>query len=263
MCALLYAAYGQTMSYLQAREKKNPSFTYELIFVDDGSSDNTASKILGYRAQYGDKVRLLQLVKNQGKGGAVQQGMLHSRGKYLLMVDGDGATAFADVEKLEAAIRGIEKEGLGIAVGSRSHLQEQAIAQRTFFRNFLMYCFHFLVQLFIGTHIKDTQCGFKLFTRNAAQYLFATQHLTRWCFDVELLYLAQKLNIPITEVSVRWQEIPGSKIRILESSLLMGRDLVIIRLCYALRLWRVPTAEQMERLKHRMNANINAQFLKK
>jgi dolichyl-phosphate beta-glucosyltransferase len=115
-----------------------------------------------------------------------------------------------------------------------------------------MYGFHFCVQVLGGVyHIRDTQCGFKLFTRKAAQILFTSQHLRRWCFDVELLFICGQLGIPVSEVSVNWQEIPGSKVRLIEASLLMGRDLLVIRFSYLLRIWRI---EDPSRHTHSMHA---------
>lgn len=144
--------------------------------------------------------------------------MLRARGNYLLMVDADGATKASDLGRLMTEVKRIERNDLGIAIGSRAHLQESSKAnvslcsahtprevmshmclQRTFFRTVLMHGFHALVEFLCGGHgINDTQCGFKLFTREAAKRLFPVQHIERWAFDVELLYLASHKNIPMT-----------------------------------------------------------------
>jgi len=156
------------------------------------------------------------------------------------MVDSDGATRISDLDKLEAKLVSIEStSGAGVVVGSRAHLQQDAVAKRKWYRNILMYGFHFLVSLLCVRGVADTQCGFKLFTRKAAQHLFVTQNLRRWSFDVELLFVAQRLGFPIAEVAVNWQEIPGSKLSIVSSSFNMARDMFIIRLAYFLRLWRI------------------------
>ena len=233
-----------TLSYLQSRRKAHPTFTYELIIIDDGSRDRTYDKALHYSQTEGTEVvRVMRLGKNQGKGGAVQQGMLHARGEWLLMVDADGATRISDVESLEKGAHRAVKADAVVAVGSRAHLADDAVAHRAWYRNVLMYGFHFLVSSLCVRNIRDTQCGFKLFSRQAARLLFPSQHIRRWCFDVELLFLAQRVGVPVVEVPVNWQEIPGSKIALLESSLLMGRDLVIIRAAYATGLWTMQ-AEQ-------------------
>jgi dolichyl-phosphate beta-glucosyltransferase len=104
-----------------------------------------------------------------------------------------------------------------------------------------MHGFHFAVAIFAGGHIKDTQCGFKLFSRPAARDMFCNQHLMRWSFDVELLVIARRLLIPAEEVAVNWTEIPGSKLSVIESSFTMLRDLILIRLCYTVRVWNICT----------------------
>ena len=237
-----------TLSYLRQRRVATPSFSYELLIVDDGSRDGTYSKALRYTQQEGsDTVRVMKLHRNQGKGGAVQQGMLHARGEWLLMVDADGATRISDVEALERGAKRVQRGEDVVAVGSRAHLADDAVATRAWYRNVLMYGFHFLVSTLCVRDVRDTQCGFKLFSRAAARRLFALQHLRRWCFDVELLFLAQRMGVPVVEVPVNWQEIPGSKIRLLESSLLMGRDLVIIRTCYATGIWTMTPTDELKK----------------
>uniref|UniRef100_A0A3P8ZRS1 Dolichyl-phosphate beta-glucosyltransferase n=2 Tax=Esox lucius TaxID=8010 RepID=A0A3P8ZRS1_ESOLU len=232
----------EAMGYLENRQKQQPLFTYEVIVVDDGSRDRTTQVALQYTKKYGeDKVRVLTLVKNRGKGGAVRMGTLCSRGKLILMADADGATKFADVEKVEAGLHLVNAtpDNMAISCGSRAHLEQEAVALRSMFRTFLMYGFHFLVWFFCVRGIKDTQCGFKLFTREAALKTFTSLHVERWAFDVELLYIAQCFKIPIAEVAVNWTEIEGSKLVPVWSWLQMGRDLVFIRLRYITGAWRL------------------------
>lgn len=230
----------ETMTYLTSRAHSDPDFTFEIIIVDDGSRDSTYRVALEYTSQYGaDKVRVMRLVPNRGKGGAVQQGMLGARGHYLLMVDADGATRIADLEAVEAKMKKVEKDGFGVSIGSRAQYESQALAERAWYRNILMYGFHFYVSLMCVRGIRDTQCGFKLFTRKAARHLFFNQKLRRWSFDVELLFIAQRLAIPIAEVPVNWTEIPGSKLDVLKATLQMARDLMVIRFAHATSLWSI------------------------
>lgn len=149
----------------------------------------------------------------------------------------------------------IASEKMAIIVGSRAHLEKESVAKRSLFRTILMYGFHFLVWLFTVKGIKDTQCGFKLFTRSAAKLCFDSIHVERWynsfvldtklgfvffrAFDVELLYIAQKLNIPIGEVAVNWTEIEGSKLTPFWSSVQMGKDLGLIWLRYMIGAWKI------------------------
>ncbi|XP_022594591.1 dolichyl-phosphate beta-glucosyltransferase [Seriola dumerili] len=239
----------EAMDYLENRQKQNPSFTYEVIVVDDGSKDKTTEVASRYTRKYGaDKVRVLTLVKNRGKGGAVRMGTLSSRGKVILMADADGATKFSDLDKVEAGLKDLnpKPENMGISCGSRAHLEQESVAQRSVFRTFLMYGFHFLVWFLCVRGIKDTQCGFKLFTREAALKTFSSLHVERWAFDVELLYIAQCFKIPIAEVAVNWTEIEGSKLVPFWSWLQMGRDLIFIRLRYITGAWKLESPHKTD-----------------
>lgn len=126
-----------------------------------------------------------------------------------------------------------------IICGSRAHLEKEEIAKRSYFRLFLMHGFHFLVWLLCVRGIRDTQCGFKLLTRKSARTIFEALHVERWAFDVEMLYIAQTLNIPITEIPVNWTEIEGSKIVPFWSWLQMGIDLLLIWLRYKIGAWKI------------------------
>lgn len=238
----------ETVAYLARRQKaQGASFTWEIVIVDDGSSDNTSTSAFSFVKRLGfDAVRVLRLPKNRGKGYAVKAGMLCARGSNLLMMDADGATRVSDLERLEAKMDEITRtsrkssgEGFapGFVLGSRAHLQEAAMAKRTWVRNIMMRGFHALVTLVVGSEIRDTQCGFKLFTRPAAQLLFPNQRLQRWAFDVELVKLAQSFKVPTAEVQVAWTEIPGSKIRI-TSIIHIAFELAMIAVGYGSGAWR-------------------------
>ncbi|KAK7818491.1 hypothetical protein U0070_013050 [Myodes glareolus] len=207
----------EALNYLEKRQKQDPVFTYEVIVVDDGSQDQTS------------------------------QGVFSSRGEKILMADADGATKFPDVEKLEKGLSDLRPwpDQMAIACGSRAHLEKESIAQRSYFRTLLMYGFHFLVWFLCVKGIRDTQCGFKLLTREAAARTFSSLHIERWAFDVELLYIAQFLKIPIAEVAVNWTEIEGSKLVPFWSWLQMGRDLLFIRLRYLLGAWKLERTRKM------------------
>jgi len=126
--------------------------------------------------------------------------------------------------------------------GSRAHLeQEDIVTKRTRVRNFAMHGFHLLVFMVVGGSIRDTQCGFKLFTREAAFALFQHQRLKRWCFDVEIVNIAQRLKIPILEVQVKWQEKDGSKLKFLHV-FHMALEILTVFVCYNLKFWRIKTA---------------------
>ncbi|KFO28692.1 Dolichyl-phosphate beta-glucosyltransferase [Fukomys damarensis] len=139
-----------------------------------------------YCQKYGsDKVRVITLMKNRGKGGAIRMGVFSSRGKKILMADADGATKFPDVEKLEKGLNDLQPwpDQMAIACGSRAHLEKESIAKRSYFRTLLMYGFHFLVWFLCVKGIRDTQCGFKLLTREAASRTFSSLHIERWSYE--------------------------------------------------------------------------------
>lgn len=168
---------------------------FEFIIVNDGSTDDTESVVRKYAAENvtnGDMVKLVSMHTNNGKGGAVKMGILKSSGQICLMLDADGATDIAD--GLPKVLNGM-KDLVGgnnrrenassflppaAVFGSRAHLEEESSASRSKIRTFLMHSFHLFVKILCSQRIKDTQCGFKLFTRSAAVLLFTNLHLRRW-----------------------------------------------------------------------------------
>lgn len=167
----------------------------EFIIVNDGSTDDTESVVRKYaleNVKNGDIVKLLSMHKNCGKGGAVKMGMLQSSGQLCLMVDADGATDIADglpkmLNGMKDLVGGKNRRESAtsflppaVVFGSRAHLEEESSSSRSKIRTFLMHSFHFFVKILCSPRIKDTQCGFKLFTRSAAVLLFTNLHLRRW-----------------------------------------------------------------------------------
>ncbi|KAL8051437.1 hypothetical protein ABFX02_06G148400 [Erythranthe guttata] len=244
----------ETLNYLQERASKDKSFTYEVVIVDDGSADGTKRVAFDFVKRYTvENVRVLLLGRNYGKGEAIRKGMLHSRGELLLMLDADGATKVTDLAKLENQIRAValkernsSADDLTLrisdvpiaAFGSRAHLEDKALATRKWYRNFLMKGFHLVVLLAAGPGIRDTQCGFKMFTRAAARKLFTNIRLKRWCFDVELVYLCKFFRIPMIEISVNWSEIPGSKVNMFSIPNMLW-ELALMSLGYRTGIWTI------------------------
>lgn len=241
----------------------------EWIVVNDGSTDETERVYWDYfKLELGSVKtnatimtwRYLPLPQNQGKGAAVKAGMLASTGSYCLMVDADGATQFDDLSKLTAELLAAETETSVTSTtpaprntctmvwGSRAHLQDSK--RRSLLRQVLMKGFHAFVRLLCtrsgSAYIRDTQCGFKLFPRSAAQTLFSNLHLNGWAFDTELLILSSMVRIPIVEVPVNWHEVEGSKLstsvlNIVRVAVSMLRDMVCVRICYETGLWKIHT----------------------
>ncbi|KAJ7696467.1 Alg5-prov protein [Mycena rosella] len=234
-----------TIDHLTSPALKN-KYTFEVLIVDDGSSDHTSAAALKLAGKYPKcDIRVVTLEQNLGKGGAVRHGMLFGAGERLLMVDADGASRFMDLELLWEAMDKIAPDnGAGVVVGSRAHLvKTEAVVKRSLIRNILMYGLHTILRIVGVGHIRDTQCGFKLFSRAAAQQIFPAQHLPTWIFDVELLLLAKQLRIPVAEVPIEWHEVAGSKLNVVTASLQMLRDLLIVRANHLLGRWKALPAK--------------------
>lgn len=240
---------------------------WEILLIDDGSTDDTilvaqtfsrlhilaqhprrGSGPWTHRSETGVKIppgsiRLVSLEENRGKGGAVTHGMRHARGQYVVFADADGASKFSDLDKLVRACREIEDvQGRGVAVGSRAHLVgSEAVVKRSKLRNFLMHSFHLLLKLMTPpqtARVKDTQCGFKLFSRATLPYIVPHMHMDGWIFDVEMLMLAEFAGIPVVEVAVGWREVLGSKLNVVKDSIGMAFGLAILRLCWGTGIYR-------------------------
>lgn len=227
----------ETVQYLEAEYAEQ----YEILIVDDGSKDNTDKFALLEATRLGLKphvIKVIQLSQNRGKGGAVTHGILHGGGQYLLFADADGATQFKDMGKLINHLK--SRKGPAVAIGSRAHMvNTDAVVKRSLLRNFLMYGLHALVFTFGIRDIQDTQCGFKMFNRQAATMIFPHMHTERWIFDVEVLLLGELQGIEIKEIPVNWQEIDGSKVDLARDSIQMAIDLVVTRMAYLMGIYRL------------------------
>ena len=234
----LPAMMKEALAYLIDRRNNEPKYTWEVIVVDDHSKDETFDLATSFNTE-ATPVYAFRLRKNSGKGGAVRAGALQAVGETVLMVDADGATRFSEISSLEAAFSSSENgSSVEVAFGSRDHLRKaESVQKRNPLRNMLMYFFHLAVLGIIGTHIKDTQCGFKLFSRRTSRILFGSLHLQRWAFDTEIVLLCQMLNFKVAEVDVDWTEIEGSKLNVAIASVQMLRDMILLRLLYLLAVW--------------------------
>ncbi|RCK58827.1 Dolichyl-phosphate beta-glucosyltransferase [Candida viswanathii] len=227
----------EAIAYLE----ETHSGKYEIIIVDDQSSDDTVKVVLDKADEFKlspHVMRIIKLTKNRGKGGAVTHGLLHSRGRYSLFADADGATLFPDIKNLLAYLE--STKGATIAIGSRAHMvNTDAVVKRSFIRNFLMYGLHTLVFIFGIRDVQDTQCGFKMFNFEAVRAIFPHMHTERWIFDVEVLLLGEIQGMNMKEIAVNWTEIDGSKVDLARDSIAMAVDLVVTRLAYLLGIYKL------------------------
>lgn len=196
----------------------------EVIVVNDGSSDNTAEIVRQFAAR--DPIlRLVENPGNRGKGYAVRNGMLSARGEIVVFSDADLSSPIEEMPKLLAPLA----EGADITIGSRWLRSELQIHRQSLHRQLFGRIFNGLNRMILGLRFKDTQCGFKAFTRKAAQAILPLQRIERWGFDPEILFLAGKFGFRVDEVAVRWGHVGGTRINPLLDGARMFQEMVRIR----------------------------------
>jgi glycosyltransferase involved in cell wall biosynthesis len=196
----------------------------EVIVVNDGSTDTTAEVVRAF-AQTAPEVRLMENPGNRGKGYSVRAGMLQARGQIALFTDSDLSAPIEEAERLFAAI----SEGADIAIGSRWLDQDRQIQRQPLYRQFFGRCFNTVTRGVMGLRFADTQCGFKAFTRAAAQTVFQLQTIERWGFDPEILFIALKRGFWIIEVPVSWAHDDRSRMSYLRDGIKMLEEIAIVR----------------------------------
>ncbi|MCD4783660.1 MAG: glycosyltransferase family 2 protein [Candidatus Eremiobacteraeota bacterium] len=188
---------------------KNKSM--EIIVVDDGSTDETA-KIVNEYAEKHSFIHLIKKEKNEGKALAVKDGVLSAKGEFILFSDADLSTP---INELKSLMKPIREEKAGVSIASRAILGSKVETHQPFYREFMGKFFNRLVQFLALPGVFDTQCGFKLFTREAAQDIFPRMTVTNFSFDVEILAIARARDYHIAEVPVRWINSSETKLSIL------------------------------------------------
>jgi len=196
----------------------------EVIVVDDGSRDTTADLVRRY-AESQPSIRLLENPGNRGKGYSVRNGMLNASGDVLLFSDADLSAPIEESSRLFSAIQ----SGADVAIGSRWLQPEMQTHRQSLLRQFYGRLFNLALRILLGLNFKDTQCGFKAFTRDAAQQIFPQQRIERWGFDPELLYLARRSGLKVSEVAVHWAHVEGTRISPLRDGLRMIEEVLRIR----------------------------------
>ena len=213
-----------TLARLYSYLATSPFGDAEVLIVDDGSRDGTAALVEDFAHLY-PTVRLVRNPGNRGKGYAVRHGMLEAQGEWVLFTDADLSSPIEEVEKLIAAVR--EQNALG-AIGSRALNRKLVSVHQSAFREYSGRFFNLTMRLITGLPYADTQCGFKLFRRDVAQEVFRRVHIPGFGFDVEALFIAQRLGYAVVEVPVRWANAEGTKVTML-NGLEAFTDLLVVR----------------------------------
>ena len=197
---------------------------FEIIVVDDGSSDATVTKtheMISRRPH----LRVLEQPQNMGKGAAVRRGMLEANGEVCLFMDADHSTHIREAAKVLPAI----EAGADVVIASRQHPESDISVSQSWLREHMGKSFNMIMRSIVGLEMQDTQCGFKAFTAKAAKEIFSRQQLDGFSFDVELLFLARKLGFKVAEIPVEWINEPNSRVRMLADPALMFMDVMRIR----------------------------------
>lgn len=208
----------------------------EILVVDDGSRDGTAAAVSDFARRH-PCVRLVQNPGNRGKGYSVRHGMLEAKGDWALFTDADLSSPIEELEKL---IEAAERNSAQVAFGSRALDRSLVGVHQPLLREYAGRFFNLVMRLVTGLKFHDTQCGFKLFQREAAREIFSRQRLERFGFDAEVLFIARLLGYRAVEAPVRWNDVLGSKVGTLQG--LNGFvDLLRIRRNHYLGLYRNPS----------------------
>ncbi len=189
---------------------------YEIICVNDGSSDDTG-KILKQLSS----IKAVGYEKNMGKGFAVKTGIKNACGEKIIFMDADLST---DLCAIKAAL----EKNADIVIGSRT-MNTSDVNGKSFMRNLSSFISNLIIRVLTGLKFRDTQCGFKLLSKNAAELIISKQKVNRWAFDVEYLYIAKLYNIKTEEIPVIWNNDDDSRVNLIKDSIPFFKEILNIR----------------------------------
>ena len=203
---------GTTLSQVEdyLNSKKIP---HEIIVINNGSADRTRQVVLDW-SKLGHPVKMLENVQNRGKGYAVRQGVLVSRGDWILFMDADGSTSIREMEKCWPLMN----EPLDILVGSRRVHGAVFAKRQPWLREIFGIVFTRLANILVCSSIRDFTCGFKCFRREAALELFKKQTVEDWTFDIEIILMGKKMGYRISQFPVTWTDSPKTNLRMFKDT---------------------------------------------
>jgi dolichyl-phosphate beta-glucosyltransferase len=190
------------------------AYPWEIIVVDDGSSDATLAVVATYKQTYPTQIKTVSYGANKGKGYAIKQGILSATHAYCLLYDADGAVPLPDLERFFPALLGNPK---AIVIGSRNVSAPDIARTVRWYRKIIGRCFNSLLGR-VTPGIADTQCGFKLLPTPYATVLATLQREEGFAFDVEYLHLSLRHGLKVVECAVNWHDVAGSKVHLIQDS---------------------------------------------
>jgi dolichyl-phosphate beta-glucosyltransferase len=198
------------------------NYQAEVLIVDDGSTDNTVELVQGYLPRF-PCLRLIRNKANKGKGAVVKQGMLEAKGEYRLFMDADNSTPIGELGKLLECAPEYE-----VVIGSRYLKAGSIKIRQPLRRRVISRTSNAVIQTILLPGIKDTQCGFKLFSARAAEDIFPRESMAGWSFDIELLVIANQRGHTVKEVAVEWYDAKNSTFHAGKEAKKFVRDLLEI-----------------------------------
>ncbi len=212
---------------------------YEVIVVDDGSTDPTVEVVRRVLPSLNARTKnstwmVISVGQNKGKGSVVKRGMLAARGRMVLFSDADLSTPIGELDRLSMEM----EKGCDVVIGSRAVRGSKITKSQPFYRVFMGKTYNMIVRSLTIRGIHDTQCGFKLFKKSVVVPIFSRQTIDGWGFDVEILYVAKKLGYCIKEIPVEWADDRGTKVTPLKTAFEMFFEIIHIRKMDALGRYR-------------------------
>jgi glycosyltransferase involved in cell wall biosynthesis len=225
--SVVLPAYDEEARIVPSLEKRHEylekqNYSYEILIVNDGSTDKT-KELVQEKIKDWSHFKLIDNKVNKGKGGVVKQGMLEASGQWRLFMDVDESVTINEIERLWPYTKDYE-----IIVGSRYIKGGQVTKKQPLIRRVISRGGNLLIQILVAWGIRDTQCGFKMFSEHAAKEIFPLQTMERWSFDMELVAIAKRHGYKIKEVPVIWEEQSGSRLRAVKTAVRSLRDVFVI-----------------------------------
>lgn len=208
----------QVLTYLSRKK-----YSFEIVVADDGSRDKTSEIVKNFIKK---KVRLIKLTKNKGKGGALREGILNSKGKNIIFMDADLSVS---LENIDIFLKKLQK-GSDVVIASRRIKGAKILVHQPWHRETMGRVFTYMTRVVTGTSIADFTCGFKGFTKESAMKIFKASLIDRWAYDAEILFLAKKFGYAVEQIPIVWKNREDTRVRLKTVILETFRDLINVRI---------------------------------